>query len=170
MNHPYTYRYPLPFQLPCHLGYHSALGRVRVLYSMFVSVVYFIYCISNICVSIPASQFLPPHSFPPWYTYICSLHLCLYVSIYALCIDFCCCCCYPAALLNLLINTNSLLINFSSIFYVDNNILCKWWWFYLSHWINWDDQTNFLLNLLMWRISSIDLLILTNHGDVSYFS
>ena len=23
-------------------------------------------------------QFLPPHPFPPWYLYICSLHLCLY--------------------------------------------------------------------------------------------
>ena len=28
MNQPYTYRYPLPFGLPSHLGYHSALGRV----------------------------------------------------------------------------------------------------------------------------------------------
>ena len=28
MNQPYTYRYPLLFGLPSHLGYHSALGRV----------------------------------------------------------------------------------------------------------------------------------------------
>ena len=28
MNQPYTYRYPLPFGLPSHLGHPSALGRV----------------------------------------------------------------------------------------------------------------------------------------------
>ena len=78
MNGPYTYRYPLPFRLPSHLGYHSALGELPVLYSMFPSVIHFIHSINNVYVSIPVSQFLSPHPFPPWYPYICSLCLFLY--------------------------------------------------------------------------------------------
>ena len=78
MNQPYTYRYPLPFGLPSHLGYHSALDEFLVLYSMFPSVVHFIHSINNVYVSIPVSQFLLPHPFPSWYPYICSLHWCLY--------------------------------------------------------------------------------------------
>ena len=49
-----------------------------MLYSMFPSFVYFIHSSNNVYVSIPVSQFLPPHSFPPWYPYICSVCLCLY--------------------------------------------------------------------------------------------
>ena len=45
---------------------------------MFPWVVYFIHSINNVYVSIPVSQFVPPHPFPPWYPYICSLCLCLY--------------------------------------------------------------------------------------------
>lgn len=66
----------------------------------------------------------------------------------------------PTSLLNLLININDLLIDFFGIFHVDNNIICKWWQFSISPWVNWDEQKNFLLNLLMWWISSIDFLIL----------
>ena len=71
-------RYPLPFGLPSHLGYCSALGEFPVLYSMFPSVVHFRHSINNVYVSIPVSQFLPPYPFPPWYPYICSLRLRLY--------------------------------------------------------------------------------------------
>ena len=78
MNQPYTYRYPLPFGPPSHLGYHSALGELPLLHSMFPSVVHFTRSINNVHVSTPVSQFLPPHPFPPWHPYICSLRLCLY--------------------------------------------------------------------------------------------
>ena len=78
MNQPYTYRYPLPFGLPSHLGYHSAPGELPVLYSAFPSAVHFIQSISSVYVSIPVSHFLPPHPFPHWCPYICSLRLCLY--------------------------------------------------------------------------------------------
>ena len=42
------------------------------------SPIYFIHSINSVHVSTPISQILPPHLFPPWYPYICSLHLCLY--------------------------------------------------------------------------------------------
>ena len=51
-------------------------GWGPLLSSMVPSVVYFIHSINSVYVSIPISQFLPPHPFPPWYPYICSLHLC----------------------------------------------------------------------------------------------
>ena len=47
-------------------------------YSMFPSVVSFIHSINNVYMSMPVSQFLPPHPFPAWYPYICSLCMCLY--------------------------------------------------------------------------------------------
>ena len=75
-NQPYTYRYPLPFGLPSHLGYNRALREFPVLYSMFPSVVHFIHSINNVYVSILVSQFLPPHPFPPWQPYIYPLSLC----------------------------------------------------------------------------------------------
>ena len=78
MNQPYTYSYSLPFGLPSHLGYHSTLREFPVLHSMFPSVVHFIHSINNVYVSIPASQFLPPHPFPSWHPYICSLCLGFY--------------------------------------------------------------------------------------------
>ena len=68
-----------PFWTSLPLGYHSVLGRdTCATYSKFASVVYFIHSISNVYVSIPLSQFLPPHPFPPWYPYIRFLCLCLY--------------------------------------------------------------------------------------------
>ena len=71
VNQQYFYIYPLFSGFPSHLGHHRALSRVpcavqQVLILYILSIVY-------IC----QSQFiLAP--FPPWYLYICSLHLCLY--------------------------------------------------------------------------------------------
>ena len=78
MNQPYTYRYPSLLDFPPIQVTTVHQVEFRVLYGMFPSVVYFMHSISNVYVSIPVSQFLPPHSFPPWYPYICSLCLCLY--------------------------------------------------------------------------------------------
>ena len=54
------------------------------LYSRFFLVIYFIYI--SVYMSIPISQFIPPPphptpAFPPWYPYVCSLHLCLYFCL-----------------------------------------------------------------------------------------
>ena len=48
-----------------------------MLYSRFSFVIYFTYSINSVYISIPISQFIPPH-LPPWYPYVCSLCLCLY--------------------------------------------------------------------------------------------
>ena len=42
---------------------------------MFSLVIYFIHSINSVYVSISVFQFLPPPPLPPWYPYICSLHL-----------------------------------------------------------------------------------------------
>ena len=51
------------------------------LYSRFLLVIHFIHI--SVYMSIPISQFITPPpptpaAFPPWYPYVCSLHLCLY--------------------------------------------------------------------------------------------
>ena len=49
------------------------------LHSRFPLVIYFIHSINSVYMSIPVSQFLPQHPAPSsWYSYICSLPLCLY--------------------------------------------------------------------------------------------
>jgi len=49
-----------------------------VLYSRLALVIYFIQSINSVYMSIPISQFIPFPPFPTWYSYLCSLHLCLY--------------------------------------------------------------------------------------------
>ena len=46
-----------------------------VLYNRFSLLTYFIH--SSVYMSTPISQFIPP-LFPPWYSYACTLQLCLY--------------------------------------------------------------------------------------------
>ena len=48
---------------------------IYFLYSRFLLVIHFIHI--SVYMSIPISQFIPPLPFPPWYPYVCSLHLCL---------------------------------------------------------------------------------------------
>ena len=71
----FTYTCILSFMdfLP-HLGHHRALS---FLYSRFSLVICFLYSINSVYMSMPVSQFFPPHP-SPWYPYICSLCLCLY--------------------------------------------------------------------------------------------
>ena len=55
-----------------------------MLYSSFSSVVFLIHSITHVYMSLSVSQFIPL-PFPTWYSYICSLHVCLYfcfVNIY----------------------------------------------------------------------------------------
>ena len=77
MNQLYIYIYPLFFGFPSHLGHHSALSRVPcAIQYVLISYLFYTQYQQHICVD-RVSQ-LPPPSFPPWYPYICSLHLCLY--------------------------------------------------------------------------------------------
>ena len=46
-----------------------------MLYSMFSLVIYITHRINSVYMSIPVSQFFPPPLLPPWYPYICFLHL-----------------------------------------------------------------------------------------------
>ena len=62
------------------LGHHRALRRVSCALSGFSLVICFIHGISSVYRPVPISQFTAPRTFPPWYPYICSLHLCLYFS------------------------------------------------------------------------------------------
>ena len=77
----YTYTYiPSFFGFPSHLGHHSALSRVPVLYSMFSLVVYFIHSVNSVYVSNPISQFLPSPPLSP----LVSIHL-FSTSLFLLC-------------------------------------------------------------------------------------
>ena len=55
------------------------------LYSRFLSVILWYFIHISVYMSIPISQFIPltpaPPTFPPWYPYVCSLHLCLYLCL-----------------------------------------------------------------------------------------
>ena len=60
------------------------------LYSSFSLVIHFTCSINSVYMSI--SQFIPPPH-PPWYPYVCSLHLCLYFCfanrfVYTIFLDF----------------------------------------------------------------------------------
>ena len=61
-------------KFPSHLGHHSALSRVPCATQCFSLFIYFVHSIKSVYLSIQISQFLSP----PWYPYICSLHLCLH--------------------------------------------------------------------------------------------
>ena len=56
-----VYTHPLVFKFCSHLGRYRVLGRVLVLYSRFVAVMYFTY--GGVYTSIPGSQLILP---PPW--------------------------------------------------------------------------------------------------------
>ena len=67
----------LEWGVPSHVGHHRALSWVPCAVCMSSSFIYFIHSANSVYVSIPISPFIPP-CFPPWYPYICSLHLYLY--------------------------------------------------------------------------------------------
>ena len=74
------------FKFPSHLGYCRALGRF--------SLIMYLYLVSIICLCQPQSPNSYHHlTFPHWYPYVYSLHLCLYYCfankiIHAIFLDF----------------------------------------------------------------------------------
>ena len=73
--------YYVPDTLPAVFFWIFEFYFIYFLYSMFLLVIYFIHI--SVYMSIPVSQFItppphPPAAFPPWCSYVCSLHLCLY--------------------------------------------------------------------------------------------
>ena len=78
VNQLYIYIYPLFFGFPSHLGHHRALSRVPCAIQQ-VLISYLFYTYYQQCIYVNSN--LPIHPtlpFPPWYPYVCSLHLCLY--------------------------------------------------------------------------------------------
>ena len=84
-----------------------------VLYGRFSLVIYFIYSINGVHMSIPISQFIPPF-FPPW---------CLYVQLSHLVLCFC--------FVNKIIYT----IFLDSRYMHNKNIICIWYLFF-SFWLS----------------------------------
>ena len=72
----HTYTYPCFFEFPLHSGHTEQWLEFLVLYSRFFISLSVLYLVVYICQSQSPNSFQPP--FPPWYLYICSLHLCLY--------------------------------------------------------------------------------------------
>ena len=71
----HIYTYPSLLDSPFHLGHHSVLSRVPCAIPWFILVIYSINKINSEYVSILISH---SSSLLLWYSYICSLHLCLY--------------------------------------------------------------------------------------------
>ena len=78
VNQLYVYVYPLFFGFPSHLGHHRALSRVPCAIQQ-VLISYLFYTQYQQCRYVnPSLPIHPTTPLPPWYPYVCSLHLYLY--------------------------------------------------------------------------------------------
>ena len=78
VNQLYVYIYPFTVGFPSHLGHHRALSRVPWAIQQ-VLISYLFYTQYQQCIyDNPNLPVHPTSPFPPWYPYVCSLHLCLY--------------------------------------------------------------------------------------------
>ena len=80
VNQLYVYIYSLFFRFVSHLSHHR--GQRRVPCARFSLVVYFMHSINSVYMSIPISQFIPPH--PPFLLGIHTSVFSIYVTISAL--------------------------------------------------------------------------------------
>ena len=77
---PYVFIQPLFFGFPSHVGPHRTLSRVPLAIQQAL-ISYLFYTHINTVYVHPNLPVHPTSLFPPWYPYICSLHLCFYFAL-----------------------------------------------------------------------------------------
>ena len=75
VNQLYMYVWPLFFRFFSRIGRYRALNRAPC--AVFSLVLYFVYKISNVCISVAVSPAVPP---PPWCPHVCS-YICVSISV-----------------------------------------------------------------------------------------